>query len=99
MILSPDKMYVFFWPYHNASPYVTGIKPDFAIFSISLIFLIMGLFPDIKSVGGRQYGFSLFFSIESKIILFNSIIEFLTMATPLRSYFFSFVCISYFTDQ
>ena len=92
-------MYVLFLPNHNASPYVTGIKPDFAIFSISLILFKIGLFPDMKSVGGRAYGFNLFFNSESKIILFSSIIEFLIIETPLMSYFLSFVCISYFTDQ
>ena len=92
-------MYVLFWPNHNASPYVIGIKPDFAIFSTSLILFKIGLLPYIKSAGGKEYGFNLFFNSESKIILFNSIIEFLIIETPLMSYFLSFVCISYFTDQ
>ncbi len=78
---------------------MTGIKPDFDIFSTSLILFEIGLLPDIKSVGGKAYGVNLFFNNESKIILFNSIIEFLIIETPLILYFFSFVCISYFTDQ
>src|SRR3990167_2902397 len=71
----------------------------FTIFSISFILFVMGLSRDIKSVGGRQYGFDLFFKNASKIILFNSIIEFLTIDTPCVLYFIGFVCISYFTDQ
>ena len=80
---------------------MTGIKPDFAIGGQSLLlFLQLVYSDDIKSVGGRQYGFNLFFNNEDlMIILFNSIIEFLTIATPLGLYFFSLVCISYFTDQ
>src|SRR3989344_658324 len=99
IILSPDKMYVFLWPYQSASPKVIGINPTFAIFLISFILFVMGLSPDIKSVGGRQYGFNLFFKNASRIILFNSIIEFLIIDTPCVLYFIGFVCISYFTDQ
>src|SRR5574338_1541387 len=69
IILSPDKMYDFFCPYHNASPNVTGMRPDSAIFFISFILVMIGLLPVIKSVGGRQYGFNLFFIRESSIIL------------------------------
>ena len=92
-------MYDFLFPYHNASPNVIGIKPELAIFLISKTFLLIGLLPITKSVGGRQYGFNLFFINESRIILFSSIIEFLTIETPLRLYFSGFVCISNFTDQ
>ena len=31
---------------------MTGIKPDLAIFSISLTFFEIGLFPDMKPAGG-----------------------------------------------
>ena len=92
-------MYVFFLPHHRASPYVTGINPAPAILLISSIFSGIGAPPAIKSVGGRLYGFSPFFSIESTIMLSRWIIEFFTVETPRASYFFSLVCMSYFTDQ
>ena len=53
----------------------------------------------IKSVGGKQYGFSLFFTAMSRMILFNAIMEFFTTDTPFKSYFAGFVCIPYLTDQ
>src|SRR3989338_1445833 len=39
IILSPDKMYVFLWPYQSASPKVIGISPTSAIFLFLLFYL------------------------------------------------------------
>ena len=63
------------------------------------ILLLMERLPFIKAVGGKQYGFSLFFDAASKTILFSAIIEFFTTDTPFKSYLAGLVCISYLTDQ
>ncbi|VVC05304.1 Uncharacterised protein [uncultured archaeon] len=53
------------------SPYETGTSPVLAIFGISIIFFSIGLFPSMKSLGGKQYGLIFDSRSESSTSLFS----------------------------